>query len=835
MKVKQMTLVCALAVLSATAADTRLEYIETTGTQYVDTGVELDATTAESEGGLAFESDMAWVQIDRDDGVTDDYCYLGAKGSSSKSYVMPIMINGHKEYGGAAECWYRWTMKNEILTYYRPYERVKVSGSVKAGTGGLKLSFNDIPTWTGGSDDAGVCTSDGLSFYLFAENNNGVAKGFVKARCFGLKLWKDGELVRNFVPVRRESDQKVGLYDEVSKTFFINRGDGAFVAGPVCVPPAGGKIIGAEGGEVSSLGDDRLHVFTEDGTLTVKGDGVVDVLVVGGGGGGGASYGGGGGGGGGGVVYRQGFAVTGGVYRVSVGAGGAGADGSSESLAGGNGGNSSVFGLVAFGGGGGGKNWDGAGVGGCGGGGGATYNGNALVEASGGWAYAGQGGPGGHSSQKETNKGFGGGGGGAGSVGGSGCATNQTRGVGGAGRLCTITGEENYYGGGGGGGMSIAYNQWSNGGLGGGGRGGSRKDASKNNPGESGTPGTGGGGGGGGHIGGTPNGVGGNGGSGIVIVRYTPKTAKGFASVSGGTRKRLHTGAVDGFAEETHTFAESGLLTIEGDCASYVDVLVVGGGGGGGAGYSGGGGGGAGGVIYREHLMLAPGEYEIVVGAGGKGGRVTADLGAIASYSTTGGVSSAFGLVAKGGGQGGNTNAGGGGGGSGGGGAAYLNNNVFKRIGGGDRVAGQGNYGGGSTNVTGWCGYGGGGGGAGEVGHDGASPKTETSGCGGDGIACSITGEEKYYGGGGGGGSSAYVNYNTNGWILGGKGGGGNGNGRRLATEPFKGTAGEPGTGGGGGGGGGYTPMLNDGGDGGSGIVIVRCWTPAKGLAIIAR
>ena len=79
------------------------------------------------------------------------------------------------------------------------------------------------------------------------------------------------------------------------------------------------------GGNISTVGSDKVHVFNTSGTFTVPAglSGRVKALVVAGGGGGGLSRAGGGGGGG--VVYNSAFTVTGNTsYNVVVGNGGRG-------------------------------------------------------------------------------------------------------------------------------------------------------------------------------------------------------------------------------------------------------------------------------------------------------------------------------------------------------------------------------------------------------------------------------------------------------------------------------------------------------------------------------
>ena len=104
----------------------------------------------------------------------------------------------------------------------------------------------------------------------------------------------------------------------------------------------------------------RAQVFTENGALTMKRPGAVDVLLVGGGGGGGQAvdlgktrYFGGGGGAGG-VVLRNRLMLNVGTYPIAVGAGGRVNDGNVDSEENRNlmsGGATTAFGLTALGGG----------------------------------------------------------------------------------------------------------------------------------------------------------------------------------------------------------------------------------------------------------------------------------------------------------------------------------------------------------------------------------------------------------------------------------------------------------------------------------------------------
>ena len=118
-----------------------------------------------------------------------------------------------------------------------------------------------------------------------------------------------------------------------------------------------GAGITGSGGSVSTSGNYTVHTFTSGGTLTIDGEGTIDVLLVGGGAGGGTRNAGpgsggtdgGSGGGAGGWVQVAAMPITTGSYPVSVGGGGTGYQ--SGQNPGTPGSNSTFNGLVAYGGG----------------------------------------------------------------------------------------------------------------------------------------------------------------------------------------------------------------------------------------------------------------------------------------------------------------------------------------------------------------------------------------------------------------------------------------------------------------------------------------------------
>jgi len=272
----------------------------------------------------------------------------------------------------------------------------------------------------------------------------------------------------------------------------------------------------------------------------------------------------------------------------------------------------------------------------------------------------------------------------------------------------------------------------------------------------------------------------------------------------------------NGVEYRVHTFTSSGTFSVSstGTTNGEVEYLIVAGGGGGHGGYQspGGGGGGAGGLLTGNTTVNSQ-SYSVSVGNGGNFGR--GDGGSVSFRPTDGDNSSVFGATAIGGGRGGGysnypSGSGGSAGGEGYGGGL------------GSPVAGQGNAGGScpANNPQ----PAGGGGGAGEKGQD-APTANDGGGDGGDGIQSAINGTNTYYAGGGGGGGGYQSNAVPR--AEGGLGGGGDGGvGETDNVSLLTGLPATPNTGGGGGGAGGPVGSQDqteqNGGDGASGIVIIR-------------
>jgi large repetitive protein len=295
--------------------------------------------------------------------------------------------------------------------------------------------------------------------------------------------------------------------------------------------------------------------------------------------------------------------------------------------------------------------------------------------------------------------------------------------------------------------------------------------------------------------------------AGVVIIRFaTPVTCNPTSTIVGSDIALTFT-----------TVGSCDWTTPVG--VSTADVLVVGGGGAGGTTSNGAGGGGGGGQVNAQSGVSISGVIAIRIGAGG-----VAQTVASATAGGNGGTSSftriSESVISANGGSGGASvavNAVGSPsttGYNGGGGSVWAGS--LSTTNGSNGVGG--NKGGASvgSSSTADAQAGGGGGGSGGNGSNAqTSGSTTNGGAGGVGVSNSYIGSATFYGGGGGGGKR-----NASTGTAGSGGSGGGGAGGKVAN----GADATANTGGGGGGAGGEFV----GGDGGSGVVIVRFSSPAN-------
>ena len=200
------------------AGYTLLEYVESTGSQYVDTGVM-------SGDDVAIE--MYWQSRMALKSSSDSKFCVGARKAYKQSSLYLSWQAENMSGGGSGTnpiglryLWGDYEYNSGIGPSDYVAQRISATemmlGAVKLAT----PTAQEFP--------------NSYSIYAFTINQAGSASSAgALMRLKWLRLTKDGTEVRRYLPVRRNSDSVAGLYDLVEGVFFPSASSTALVAGPV--------------------------------------------------------------------------------------------------------------------------------------------------------------------------------------------------------------------------------------------------------------------------------------------------------------------------------------------------------------------------------------------------------------------------------------------------------------------------------------------------------------------------------------------------------------------------------------------------------------------------
>lgn len=183
--------------------DAEVEYLESTGTQYIDTGVVMANRIIEAVYRIAI-SDIT---------TTTPQLIIGSYFDTSSLPKFQFYYQGNG-----------WRDVDTTHSRTTLSSGAGVGGSITVGTQ-YELMSKTVYRQN-------ISTSP---IFFFARNNQRGAQLFCHGlRAYYLKIIADGTLVRDFIPVRVGSGANaVGyMYDRVSGELFGNAGTGAFVIGP---------------------------------------------------------------------------------------------------------------------------------------------------------------------------------------------------------------------------------------------------------------------------------------------------------------------------------------------------------------------------------------------------------------------------------------------------------------------------------------------------------------------------------------------------------------------------------------------------------------------------
>ena len=184
-------------ILGTTATYTELEYIEATGTQWINTGVKPSLTLN--------------VELEYAPSAISAMAIFGAYWIENGYFLMTYQNK------------FRFHSRNNVVD----------SNTISAGTKYsiytdiTKLVVNETQFLLGNKTNADS-NADITIFYVQGGGVNNV-KG--QGKLYSFKM-NDSGLIRDFIPVK-DKNNIVCLYDKVTEEFYYNAGTGNFTAGPV--------------------------------------------------------------------------------------------------------------------------------------------------------------------------------------------------------------------------------------------------------------------------------------------------------------------------------------------------------------------------------------------------------------------------------------------------------------------------------------------------------------------------------------------------------------------------------------------------------------------------
>ena len=193
---------------------TQVEYIESTGTQYINTGVVPTNTMKIEVKYLMYYTQSTYNSAF---GSQDQFNFFinNGFGDNNMTYWYNDGSNNiYKNLGVISQTDYN------ISTYDLP------NNTIKNYNNELKTELTDTISAT---------VFPSVSMYLFARNNNNSSSYISYAndgmKCWYFKVWNNGTLIRNMIPCYRNSDNVIGMYDLINDVFYTNQGTGTFLKG----------------------------------------------------------------------------------------------------------------------------------------------------------------------------------------------------------------------------------------------------------------------------------------------------------------------------------------------------------------------------------------------------------------------------------------------------------------------------------------------------------------------------------------------------------------------------------------------------------------------------
>ena len=188
--------------------DAEVEYLQSSGNCYIDTGI---------TAGNTLQIELKMLHRNTQNNTSYGFFFGSRVANNNKQYGLLETYIGNYRYGNSQSSSY--VMQNDTIVLFTNTDQVN----------NMKVYDDNNVLLTTLSTNTSIF-DNGLKAGLFGCNTSGTYNYGSSITIYSLKMYKSSTLVRDFIPVRVGT---VGyMYDRVSVQLFGNMGTGNFILGP---------------------------------------------------------------------------------------------------------------------------------------------------------------------------------------------------------------------------------------------------------------------------------------------------------------------------------------------------------------------------------------------------------------------------------------------------------------------------------------------------------------------------------------------------------------------------------------------------------------------------
>lgn len=247
---------------------TQVEYLESSGTQYIDTGIKPNSNTAIS---IKYYPAVSSVFM----------CLYGIQDSTSLNRfyglisVTQFRVQVNSNAGSTPSFW--GINKDGTLVTNTNGTFAQTHGTVTLVVDNKnKLISVKSDEYTGNISASDTVLGDNLNcqynMLLLSRGTAGTPANNFSGRLYSFTIKENDVLIQNLIPCRRNSDSVLGMYDTVTGNFLTNQGTGTFTAGADAVPTPDTPMDIVSNNGVVKYGYKSVNMFDKNSTLE---DGIV--------------------------------------------------------------------------------------------------------------------------------------------------------------------------------------------------------------------------------------------------------------------------------------------------------------------------------------------------------------------------------------------------------------------------------------------------------------------------------------------------------------------------------------------------------------------------------